>query len=239
MTRSFRAFSWAFIALPLAVGELAGQVSVPTDNTAYGTTAAEFLLLGAGARGLALGGAYAALSTDISALYYNPAGIAQLTRPGAMVSTYSYVADTRYTWGGVAFPVSGGARSFGVQIGNFGFSDQPVYTVENPDGDGTKYGVAETFAGLTYAQNFSDRFSAGLTGKFISDKLGKVSASAFAIDFGTSFHASAGGRPVRAAFVIPKLGSPPPPKRAPLHRNSTRPPAPRPGGGPPGPPGAH
>jgi len=78
MTRSFRAFSWAFIALPLAVGELAGQVSVPTDNTAYGTTAAEFLLLGAGARGLALGGGYAALSTDISALYYNPAGIAQL-----------------------------------------------------------------------------------------------------------------------------------------------------------------
>jgi len=97
MTRSFRAFSWALLALPLAVGELAGQVSVPTDNTAYGTTAAEFLLLGAGARGLALGGAYAALSTDISALYYNPAGIAQLTRPGAMVSTYSYVADTRYT----------------------------------------------------------------------------------------------------------------------------------------------
>src|SRR5881394_3490920 len=180
MTRSFRAFSWALLALPLAVGELAGQVSVPTDNTAYGTTAAEFLLLGAGARGLALGGAYAALSTDISALYYNPAGIAQLTRPGAMVSTYSYVADTRYTWGGVAFPLAGGARSFGFQLGNFGFSDQPVYTVENPDGDGTKYSVAQTFVGATYAQNFSDRFSAGLTFKAISDALGKTSANAVA-----------------------------------------------------------
>src|SRR6266513_2014478 len=115
MTRILRAFSITLVALPLVVGGAAGQVTLPNDNTAYGTTAAEFLLLGASARGTALGGAYAALSTDVSALYYNPAGIAQLTRPGAMVSTYSYVADTRYTWGGVAFPVSGGARSFGVQ----------------------------------------------------------------------------------------------------------------------------
>src|SRR5467141_3300869 len=139
MTRSFRVFSWALIALPLAVGEVAGQVSVPTDNTAYGTTAAEFLLLGAGARGLALGGGYAALSTDISALYYNPAGIAQLSRPGAMVSSYSYIASTRYVWAGIAMPFAGGSKALGVQIGNFGFSNQPVYTVDNPNGDGTTY----------------------------------------------------------------------------------------------------
>src|SRR5213078_3682305 len=105
MTRSFRAFSWALVALPLAVGGLAGQVSVPTDNTAYGTTAAEFLLLGAGARGAALGGAYAALATDITAMYHNPAGLAQLARPAAMVSTLSYIAQTKYTWAGVAFPM--------------------------------------------------------------------------------------------------------------------------------------
>jgi hypothetical protein len=101
-----------------------------------------------------------------------------------------------------------------------------VYTVQNPDGDGTKYSVAETFAGLTYAQNFSDRFSAGITGKFISDKLGKVSASAFAIDFGTSFHASAGGRPIRAAFVIQNLGSTLRHNGAALDVNVTRAPVP-------------
>src|SRR5438552_521994 len=118
MTRMIRSFSGALAALVLVAGPVAAQVTLPSDNTAYGTTAAEFLLLGAGARGLSLGGAYAALATDISALYYNPAGIAQLTHPGAMVSTYSYVADTRYTWGGVAFPLAGGARSFGFQRGN-------------------------------------------------------------------------------------------------------------------------
>jgi hypothetical protein len=225
MTRISRAFSVTLVALLLLLplGPVAAQISIPGDNTGYGTTAGEFLLLGAGARGTALGGGYAALATDISALYYNPAGLAQLEHPGAMVSTYSYVASTRYAWAGMAFPVSGGTRSFGVQVGNFGFSGQPVYTAAQPDGDGTTYSVAETFVGATYAQNFSDRFSAGLTGKFINDKLGLVTGSAFAVDFGTSFHAVTANRPLRASFVIQNLGSNLKHNGAPLDTNVERP----------------
>ena len=226
MTRISRAFSMTLVALPLVAGRVAGQVTLPSDNTAYGTTAAEFLLLGASARGTALGGAYAALATDISALYYNPAGVAQVDHAGAMVSTYSYVADTRYTWAGIAFPISGGSRSFGFQVGNFGFSNQPVYTVDQPDGTGGTYSVAETFAGATYAQNFSDRFSAGMTAKIISDKLGEVTGSAFAVDFGTSFHANTGGRPIRASFVIQNLGSTLKHNGVPLDAIDFRPPVP-------------
>lgn len=207
MTRMIRSFSGALAALVLVAGPVAGQVTLPSDNTAYGTTAGEFLLLGAGARGLSLGGAYAALATDISSLYYNPAGAAQIARPGMSLSTYQYAVDTRYIWAGLALPMSGGARTIGLQIGNFGFSDQPVYTVENPDGDGTKYNVSQTFVGGTYAQNFSDRFSAGMTFKVISDALGKTSANAFAVDFGTNFHAQAMGKPIRVSFVIQNLGS--------------------------------
>src|SRR5256886_8469006 len=87
----------------------AAQISTRTDNTAYGGTSGEFLLLGAGARGAALGGAYAALATDVTALYYNPAGLAQLPRPAAMVSTYDYVAGPRDSWLGIAFPPTGRA----------------------------------------------------------------------------------------------------------------------------------
>lgn len=207
MTRLIKSCSLTLAALPLAAGVLVGQASIPTDNTAYGTTSAEFLLLGAGARGMALSGAYAALATDVTALYYNPAGIAQLERPGALVSTYTYVADTRYSWAGLALPFGGGARSLGFQVGSFGFSDQPVYTAENPDGNGTNYSVSETYVGVSGAQNFSDRFSAGVTAKLISDKLGKTNATAVAVDFGTSFHALAGSRPIRASFVIQNLGT--------------------------------
>jgi len=179
---------------------------VNQNNTPFGTTSAEFLLLGASARGTALGGAFAALSDDISSLYYNPAGAALISNAGAMVSTYDYVAETRYSWVGLAFPFSGGARTFGLQLGTFGFSDQPVYTVAQPDGTGSVYSVSETFVGLTYAQNFSDRFSAGLTTKFIFDNLGEASASGCAVDFGTNFHAQLNNHPVRFSFVLANLG---------------------------------
>jgi hypothetical protein len=177
------------------------------DNTGYGGTSAEFLLLGAGARGAALGGAFAALTNDVTALYYNPAGLAQMSRPSAMVSTYSYVASTRYTWVGIGLPMSGGARAVGLQVGSFGFSDQPVYTLEDPDGTGETYSVSETFLAGTYSQNFSDRFSAGFTAKMVTDHLGSTAGTGFALDFGTNFHAMIGERPIRAAFVIQNLGT--------------------------------
>ncbi len=177
------------------------------DNTAIGTTSGEFLMLGAGARGAALGGSYAALANDIDALYWNPAGLALMDRGGAMFSTYTYVAETRYNWAGIAFPFGGGSSAIGVQLGTFGFSDQPVYTLENPEGDGTVYGVRSTFVGLTFSRNFSDRFSAGITGKVITDELGDATGSSFAFDFGTNFHARIGERPISASFVIQNLGS--------------------------------
>src|SRR4029077_911465 len=100
-------------------------------------------------------GAFAAMATDVSALYYNPAGLALIERPGILAGTFDYVADTRYSWGGVAFPFSGGSRAIGFQIGTFGFKDQPVYTEEQPNGTGATYSVSETFVGGTLSQSFS------------------------------------------------------------------------------------
>jgi hypothetical protein len=212
--RKLTAPGWLFAfgllnALP-AVAAAQNQTGQPVgqeDNTSYGTTSAEFLLLGAGARGTALGSSFAAIATDVSALYYNPAGVAMLDRPGLMIGTYDYVADTRYSWGGVAFPFSGGARTLGFQLGTFGFKDQPIYTEDQPNGTGGTYSVNQTFVGATFAQNFSDRFSAGITAKYVDDRLGTVSGSAFAVDFGTNFHASLNNHPVKFSFVLANLGS--------------------------------
>jgi hypothetical protein len=183
------------------------QDDINRDNVGYGTTSAEFLLFGAGARGTALGGAFSSIAMDVSALYYNPAGLALIPRPGVLIGTYDYVADTRYSWGGIAFPFSGGSRAIGIQIGTFGFKDQPVYTAEQPEGTGATYTVSETFVGLTLAQNFSDRFSAGVTAKGVFDNLGRASGEAFAVDFGTSFHASLSGHPIRFSFTVANLGT--------------------------------
>jgi hypothetical protein len=200
--------AWGQGTTPVCGGTVGSCAEIPVNNTAYGTTADEFLLLAPSARGEALGGAFAALSTDVSSVYYNPAGLAQGESAGLMASSMNYVAGTKYTWAAAGFPMSGGARAVGVAVSNFGFSNQPVYTVEDPTGtSGEVYSVNQTAVGLTYSQQFSDRFSAGLTAKLIHDQLGRTSGSAFAVDFGTSFHATIGGRPVRASFVVQNLGT--------------------------------
>lgn len=178
-----------------------------SDNTGYGTTSAEFLLIGANARGMALGGGYMALANDLGALYANPGALALLKRAGVQGSQLNYVADTKLNWGGVATPYGGGSGAVGFSIGTFGFSDQPVYTPQAPNGNGEFYSVSETYAAATIAKNFSDRFSVGITAKGIFDRLGQVSGSAFAIDFGTHFHSQLAGKPIRFAFALTNLGT--------------------------------
>ena len=94
-------------ATPVVVG--AQSTAVKRDNTGYGTTAAEFLLIGANARGMALGGGYLPLATDLGALYANPGALALIKRAGVQGSQLNYIADTKLNWGGVATPYGGGS----------------------------------------------------------------------------------------------------------------------------------
>jgi hypothetical protein len=194
----------ALIGLPAS---LAAQIASTADNTGYGTTSAEFLLLGATARGMALGGFYSAVATDIGGLNANPGATALMKRPGVMGSQLQWVGGSKLNWGAVAMPYGGGSSTIGFQIGSFGFSDQPVYTPQQTDGTGAFYSVSEQFVAMTMAKNFSDRFSVGLTAKGIFDKLGEVNGSAFAVDFGTHFHSQLAGKAVRFAFTLTNLGT--------------------------------
>jgi hypothetical protein len=165
--------------------------------------------LGAGARAAALGGSYSAIATDATALYWNPAGI--VLSPEDKVSVFAahteYIADTGYDWVGVVVPLGLGTHAVGLHFARFGFSDEQVYTEQFQDGElNETFDVAETYVGLTYAREFTDRFSAGLTFKFISDQLADASGTTFAFDIGTNFHTELAGRPIRWAFTIQNLG---------------------------------
>jgi hypothetical protein len=185
------------------------QIQIPEENTNIGTASGEFLMLGAGARGMALGGSFTALANDVEALYHNPAGLPLMeTGLQGMATVMPYFADTDYFWLGLAFPFSGGEYAIGLSLANFGFGDQPVYTEVDPtNASDQTYGVSETVVGLSFAHAFIDRFTGGVTVKFIQDRLGGVNAQAFALDVGTNFHTEFAGRPIAFAVVIQNLGS--------------------------------
>ena len=184
------------------------QGDINQDNTRLRHHVGRVPALWSGARGTALGGAFSAIATDVSALYYNP-GRHRADAPGGRHwSAPTTMSPTPAIAGAASRFRSAAARgAVGIQIGTFGFKDQQVYTAEQPEGTGSVYSVSETFAGLTFSQNFSDRFSAGVTAKGMFDNLGSASGNAFAVDFGTSFHAALSGHPVRFSFVVANLGT--------------------------------
>jgi hypothetical protein len=177
------------------------------DNTRFGGTAAVFLTLPADARGAALGGSFASLANDITSVFYNPAGLALMGTNQAMFSYTSYVADTRHVAAALGWSLRGGEWGLGISVSNFGFSDVPVYTEEAQDGNGETYSVSNTAVGLTGSLQFSDRFSAGITGRMITEQLGRASGTGFTVDFGTNYHGEVAGRPLRASFIIINYGT--------------------------------
>jgi hypothetical protein len=209
--RFWKGCATAAAMLSLGAGGASAQddvTQVEKRNTGAGTTAAEFLLLGAGARGMALGPAFSAMTRDVEALYYNPASLPLMEGMEAGVTVMPYFADTNYLWAGFALPIAGGEYGFGLSIANFGFSDQPVYTETEQENEGQNtYSVSETVVGVSFAHAFIDRFSGGVTLKLINDRLGQTSAFGAALDIGTNYHAELAGRPISMSFVIQNLGT--------------------------------
>lgn len=202
----------ATVALPGLLWAQDNPVQIEGDNTSFGGSSAEFLQFGAGARGMALGGAFSTIVDDVSAMHYNPAGLTFMDGPEANLTVMPYFADTDYYWTGIAFPFSDGDFGFGFYLAHFGFSDQPIFTELDEQGlSGEFYGVSETVVGLSLAHTFIDRFSAGFTIKFINDDLATgalagASASTVAFDFGVNFHSELGDKPIALSFMVQNLG---------------------------------
>ncbi len=158
-----------------------------TSINRVGTTAAQFLKIGAGARAIALGGAYTALANDILSIYWNPAGLSRIPGTGEAVFNHSeWLADTQYDF--AAFSLNAGnTGSFGVQIISFRTPEEPVRTIQNPDGTGQVFDANSISLGVTYAKNLTDRFSIGLSAKFVQESIFNVSARGGAIDLGVLY----------------------------------------------------
>ena len=60
-----------------------------------GTSTAQFLKIGRGARAEGMAGAFTAVANDSRAVLWNPAGLAQLTRTSFDFDHLSYIQDVR------------------------------------------------------------------------------------------------------------------------------------------------
>lgn len=163
----------------------------------FGTTAAEFLAIGYGGAGIAMGDAHVSMVGDISAIYWNPAGLAHMQRNEAVFLMQPWIADIKTTFvgAGAVIPSIG---TLAVGIIHVGYGDMERTSVDYQEGTGEIFSADDYAFSLSYGRLLTDWFSFGATAKYVSSKIWHTSASAVAVDLGvivkTNFFSFTGER---------------------------------------------
>ncbi|HJT25395.1 MAG TPA: PorV/PorQ family protein, partial [bacterium] len=126
-----------------------------------------------------MGGMFTAVADDVSTMYWNTAGLAQLNNIELNLLHVVYFADTNYEFLGAALPLQPGS-TLGLSAA---FDYVPSFnSTNNPSaipGSANDLAVA-----LGFGQTFGDNFALGIGGKFISSNLVTYSAVGEAMDAG-------------------------------------------------------
>lgn len=155
--------------------------------TKSGTTAGQFLKIQIGARAIGMGGAYVALANDVSSFYWNPAGLARVGPNGGVNFVHTnWLAEMKFDFAAVALRISN-FGTLGLSFTSLSMPDMKVRTEFEPEGTGEYFSAMDMVIGVGYARTLTDRFSMGITAKYIRQQIWHMSASTIAFDIGILF----------------------------------------------------
>ncbi|MCX6835050.1 MAG: PorV/PorQ family protein [candidate division Zixibacteria bacterium] len=177
-----------------------------------GTTGAQFLELGVSARSMGMADAFVAVSNDVSAVYYNPAGLTSLLGTEVMATYVDMPAGVDFGYAAVGFPLEsvGGVLGIGVSALTSGSIIERTYNrgVDYPNegifGTGRKFAWNDLAVSVAYGRYLTDRFSLGFTVRYIGEFVQSYSASSWSADVGTSYNT--GYRDFKLAMAITNFG---------------------------------
>ncbi|MDZ7268468.1 MAG: PorV/PorQ family protein [candidate division KSB1 bacterium] len=167
-----------------------------------GKSGLAFLKIGVGGRAAALGEAYVALAQDATAIYWNPAGLAQAQGTQLAFCHLEWLQSINHDFYAVSFAGFDGVLGLGLTMQSVPGIEMRDRPTAEPIGtfDGRDLALA-----LAYGRKHGAALSWGLAAKYLYEKIYLHSASGFAVDFGAAWQKP--GSPVRVAASVQNLGS--------------------------------
>jgi hypothetical protein len=139
-----------------------------------------FLRMPVGARPAAMGASFLAVSRDVHAIYYNPAGLANVPARTGAFGYLNHVLDIQSFFAAYAHPHTRGSYGIAVNYTNYG-----DFTRTNEFGEETgSFGANTMVAYLSYSQLRAEKLLLGVNLKLIRAQLDQFTADGFAVDLG-------------------------------------------------------
>ncbi|MBI1937552.1 MAG: PorV/PorQ family protein [Ignavibacteriales bacterium] len=182
---------------------LFASLTTINSQTVIGKYAGEFLAIGVGGRALAMGGSQTAIVNDVTAGYWNPAGLAKIDYPQVSLMHEEHFGNlVNYNYGAVAIPYESD-MSFGLSIIRLSVDGIPDTrnALEDANGDGildinddrldyskiTEFSNTDWAFYFTFAKRHSENFYWGANVKIIKRDLAEYSATGIGFDVGAYY----------------------------------------------------
>lgn len=149
-----------------------------------GGEAGAFLENGMGAKASSMGGAFVSLADDANAVYWNPAGLAQIKQLSAdfmYASPMSEIDGVDYYTFAVSYPTEIGIVGLGLI--HFSVADIPI-TSDRSGPTGETFSNTETAIFVSYGMALDEAMSIGLSLKILNHAVYEYSATGYGIDLG-------------------------------------------------------
>ncbi|MEK7274743.1 MAG: PorV/PorQ family protein [Candidatus Desantisbacteria bacterium] len=150
-----------------------------------GKSRAAFLKVGVGARAAAMGEAFCGLSDDISAIYWNPAGISQLTQTEIMTTHHSYFQGINNEYLAFVHP-NKDATALGVSLSMLGINGIKGYDKGNKYVSDFK--ADDMAISLAYSKMFGQGAAIGAGVKLVKQGLDNKDTTNLVVDLGGLYH---------------------------------------------------
>ncbi len=179
-------------------------ISISFSNSfKFAKYAGDFLTIGVGGRALGMGGAFTSVANDVTAGYWNPAGLVEISNTQIiLMHDERFAGIVNYDYVGLAFkPIN--FYSFGISIIRIGIDDIPFTGNEFIDNNGNlvfdpdvdrldpdKFSYVSSSDWVTivsFAKNSNEKFSIGGNVKFIYRKIEKNTGIGIGFDFGIKY----------------------------------------------------
>lgn len=150
-----------------------------------GTSSLQFLKIGVGGRATGMGESFVAVANDITALYWNPAGLMQFKENGVHFSHSEWLVDLKHEFFGGVYRF--GNNAAGISITSLHTAAMEKTTEFQPTGTGEYFKYGDLGVGLTFARKLTDQFSFGISVRYVEETLAELKMRGVMFDLGTYY----------------------------------------------------